>query len=435
MLQNRLVPLGAAILLFFLTILGVGPGTQWLISRYIRPGVIETASAGAISSLFQGTLLQAAAIKSPDVLPLYGSSELFGGARFNPSKLFAGRPTGWVPYLVGHAGSTDLIQALYTGAQDLKGKKIAISLSAQWFSPAGVSQKAFAANFSALQAYKALDNPLLTEQTKADLAKRLLQFNETPKNYPILSGLLRYFGHPDLRSQLMEALYWFPGRLEMAALEIQDANNTIKVLTHLPQKEVTMNASDKPKTLPSWVKLAKQATADVRRSESNNPYGINNNFFRDKVRNPKKFKNSASKGRFFPSPEYSDLNLVMQVLKDEGAKPIFIIQPVNGFWYDFTGFPKYERQKYYTQVRAMCAQYGYALADFSGHEYDKYFMNDPSHPSEKGWLDFDAALDKFFHQKPQTAVPGNAALLLSDSDRTVYHLCGAKTAHTASLHI
>ncbi|SPF53675.1 hypothetical protein SBF1_6900001 [Candidatus Desulfosporosinus infrequens] len=46
----------------------------------------------------------------------------------------------------------------------------------------------------------------------------------------------------------------------------------------------------------------------------------------------------------------------------------------------------------------MADRYGYALADFSGHEYDKYFMNDPSHPSEKGWLEINETLDKFVHQ-------------------------------------
>ena len=47
----------------------------------------------------------------------------------------------------------------------------------------------------------------------------------------------------------------------------------------------------------------------------------------------------------------------------------------------------------------MADQFRYSLADFSSHEYDKYFMDDQSHPSEKGWLEFDEALDKFIHQK------------------------------------
>jgi len=88
----------------------------------------------------------------------------------------------------------------------------------------------------------------------------------------------------------------------------------------------------------------------------------------------------------------------MRVLKDEGADPIFIIQPLNGFWCDYTGFPKAQRQKYYKRIREMSDQYGYVLDDFSGHEYDQYFMGDISHPGEKGWLEIDESLDKFVHQ-------------------------------------
>ena len=143
-----------------------------------------------------------------------------------------------------------------------------------------------------------------------------------------------------------------------------------------------------------------KATTDVQKNENKNPFGINNSFYKEKLQDLQKLKDSAVKGQFYPSTEYADLNLLMNVLKDEGADPIFLIQPVNGFWYDFTGFPKQQRQKYYNEVRTMAGQHGFALADFSGHEYDTYFMDDPSHPSEKGWLEFDETLDKFIHQKP-----------------------------------
>jgi D-alanine transfer protein len=159
------------------------------------------------------------ALKDPTVVPTYGSSEFGHGGPYNPMKLFASNPTGWTPYLVGHAGSLDLIQALYAGAQDLKGKKIILSLSAQWFSNNGIAQNTFAANFSALQAYKMLFNPSLTTQTKKDLAIRLIQFNDVKNNYPILDGLLKYYGG----SRLIEALYWPVVKVEMASLEIQDA--------------------------------------------------------------------------------------------------------------------------------------------------------------------------------------------------------------------
>ncbi|AFM42273.1 D-alanyl-lipoteichoic acid biosynthesis protein DltD [Desulfosporosinus acidiphilus SJ4] len=400
MIRKRLFPIGMAFVLFFLSILAVGPIAQWYVSSYIKAGVIETASEGQIPSLFGGTLLQSMALKDPHVVPMYGSSEFSHGGPYNPAKLFAGRPTGWTPYLVGHAGSKDLIQALYAGAQNLKGKKIVLSLSAQWFSGNGIDSNTFAANFSALQAYTMLFNPSLSLQTKRDLAQRLIQFGDVKKTYPILAGLLKYYGQSDLGSNIMEMVYWPAAKVEMSALQIQDALKTIQVLKHLPAKEVANNSrNSSQKALPSWSVMQQKATVDVQKNETNNPFGIGNKFFNQTIKNAQKFKNSAAKAHFYPSPEYSDLNLLMNVLKDEGADPIFLIQPVNGLWYDFTGFPKKQRQMYYSHVREMADHFGFSLADFSSHEDDNYFMDDPSHPSEKGWLEFDEALDKFVHQE------------------------------------
>lgn len=377
----------------------MGPITQKFVNTYIKSGVIETAAESPVPDLFQGTILQSIVIKSSDVLPIYGSSEFGFGGTFNPTKFYAGKPTGWLPYLVGHAGSEDLIQALYAGGEDLKGKKIALSLSAQWFGGNGISQAAFGANFSALQVYKLLFNPAITSQTKADIAKRLLQFDEIKKSYPILEGYLKYYNQPGFMPHVLEAGYWMEAKVELAALEIQDAAKTIKDVKKLSAKEIAKNAAAKPSNkLPEWSTLEKKATADGKASESNNPFGVTNTYFEKNKNNFAKLKNSQSKAHFYPSQEYNDLELLMKVLKDEGADPIFIIQPVNGFWYDYTGFPKEQRQKYYAEVRQMAMQYNFALADFSGNEYDMYFMSDPSHPNELGWLKIDQALDNFVHR-------------------------------------
>ena len=401
MIRARLLPIAAAFLLFFLSILALGPLSEWWVSRYIRPGVIETASENEIPSLFGGTLLQSMALRDPQVVPMYGSSEFGHGGPDNPTKLFAGRPTGWDPYLVGQAGSLDLIQALYAGAQDLKGKKIVLSLSPEWFSDSGgISQSTFAAKFSALQAYKMIFNPSLTSQTKYSLAQRLIQFNGLKETYPVLDGLLKYYGQKSLKANILELACWPAARVEMSALEVQDALKTVQVIRHLPSAEIAKNSGGASrKVLPSWSVLMQKANADVRKNETNNHFGVSNSFYSQEYRRLPKFKNSQIRGHFYPSLEYSDLDLLMSVLKDEGADPIFLIQPVNGRWYDFTDFPKAQRQKCYSLIREMANRFNFSLADFSAHEYDKYFMDDSSHPSEKGWLEFDEALDKFVHQK------------------------------------
>ncbi len=49
-------------------------------------------------------------------------------------------------------------------------------------------------------------------------------------------------------------------------------------------------------------------------------------------------------------------------------------------------------QKVNKQIRAK----GFQVADFSGHEYDPYFMKDTIHIGWKGWVYVDKAIDEFY---------------------------------------
>ncbi len=400
MIRKRIAPLVLAVILCFGTVLAAGQYAREWTSTYIKPGVIATATERLLPTLFQGTILQSIALQYPNVVPMYGSSEFDHGGKYNPMRLFADRPTGWTPYLVGQPGCTDIIQALFAGAQNLRGKHVIISVSDQWFHPGGVAQKTFAANFSALQAYEMLLNPDLTTATKRALAQRLSQFTVIQNDYPVLERILMHYGQNDPWSRLKEALLWPAGRVELASLQIQDALNTVNVVQHLPAKEIARNAAGKThRVLHAWPIMLRQATAAVAKNETNNPFGINNQFFTQQIKpSLKKFRNSALNARLYPSPEYADLDLLLQVLHDEGAHTILLIQPINGRWYDYTGFPKQQLRHYVKLVHAAAGRYGVTVADFSGHAYDKYFMDDPSHPSEKGWLEFDETLDRFVHQ-------------------------------------
>ena len=42
---------------------------------------------------------------------------------------------------------------------------------------------------------------------------------------------------------------------------------------------------------------------------------------------------------------------------------------------------------------------GYPVVDFSGHEYDKYFLKDTIHLGWKGWIYFDEAVQNFYTEK------------------------------------
>ncbi|MRQ35814.1 D-alanyl-lipoteichoic acid biosynthesis protein DltD, partial [Bacillus anthracis] len=99
------------------------------------------------------------------------------------------------------------------------------------------------------------------------------------------------------------------------------------------------------------------------------------------------------------SPEYDDLQIVLNIFKEKNVKPLFISVPVNGPWYDYAGFPKERREVYYKKVREQVEKAGYPVVDFSGHEYDKYFLKDTIHLGWKGWIYFDEAVQNFYTEK------------------------------------
>ena len=75
------------------------------------------------------------AVRAPDVLPIYGSSELIHPIPDRSSAFFRTAPTGFQVSPVGKAGSTSMIILEKLGGlgTNLRGKRVAISLSPSWF--------------------------------------------------------------------------------------------------------------------------------------------------------------------------------------------------------------------------------------------------------------------------------------------------------------
>jgi D-alanine transfer protein len=133
-----------------------------------------------------------------------------------------------------------------------------------------------------------------------------------------------------------------------------------------------------------------------RRQSTNNPFLIIDskyNKFKKRVRSYK----GTSKGRSYgQSVEYYDFQLLLDVLKQADANPLFVSIPVNGRWYDYIGFPKSGRTAYYKRIKQQIEAAGYPVADLSGHEYDPYFMKDTIHIGWKGWVYVDKAIKDFY---------------------------------------
>lgn len=400
---KRIGPIIVALVLFNLSIIYAGPLTYYLTETFwLKPGVTESIGTFQAEEAFKGTILQQKAFESTDILPLYGSSELSSMSQFHPSQLFGSKPSGFIPFVVGRGGYQDIIHSICLGAQgaQLKNRKVAIILSAQWFTTEGISDHYFAMNFSALQSYKLMNNPFLSETSKQQIAKRILDFPNAIEPYPGLKQILLKHVNPDQRRTIYQQMYALTSLFEIASLEIKDAVKTILYTYKLNPVDVkSLAGSGKVTVLPPWDQIRNKAVSEAKPLITNNNLGILDSYFNQYVKSTlNTARNSAVGDTLYPSREYADLDLLLQVLQEEGAKPLFIIMPVNGYWYDYIGFPKSERTAYYDRIEKSISDYGFPVANFGQHEYEMYFLKDTMHVGWKGWVYVDEALYQFYQE-------------------------------------
>lgn len=412
MIRRSLGPVLVALVLFFFTLSSLEPITGAFLDRfYFKPGVVQAAGSSQTPIAFQGVVLQEKALTTPDILPVYGSSEFSAVSEFHPGKVFDGKPTGFVPFLVGRGGSQSLIHSLSLAAQGdtLKGQKVAVILSAQWFILEGMKAEYFSQNFSPLQAYQILYDDSFSPQLRGQIVDRLLEYPEVLKSYPILEKNLRQYGDGAERSWA-EAPYTITNRVagwtEMKALILRDTMETARFLPLLNDDVVNRNADtvnvnwEAGTNSLDWVKLRKAADQRGKELTGSNSFNVLDSYYTKYITpDLKKSKGASGGASFYPSPEYQDLQIVMDVLNEQDAEALFIIVPTHGKWYDYISFPREARKEYYTRVSEMVQKNGFKVADFSGHEYEPYFLQDIMHLGWKGWVYVDEALDKFYHEE------------------------------------
>ncbi len=371
---------------------------KWIESLIPKNRVSEAATE-LNTLMFQGKYIQGQMLEEKQYLPIYGSSELSRLDQFHPSNYFAVNNQGFTPFLVGRGGTESLIHFLNFSehTDQLKGKKLVFILSPQWFQPRGADESHFVPNYSTLQGYDFAFNNKLDPDLKKKAIKRLLHYTPV-KNDFMLSALYQAEISKDpwaKRKALCIKPFAYAYRNVLAKKDLYyslvDGNSRHRV--------ISPRVKDK-----SWGELENQAAAAAAKKSRNNQFFvIDSQFNKIKHRVPslKGYKRGASYGK---SLEYYDFQLVLDLLKKSGADPLFISIPVNGKWYDYTGFPKDGRYAYYTRIKKQVENEGFQIADFSGHEYDPYFMKDTIHIGWKGWVYTDRAILDFYHNGSEKAL-------------------------------
>jgi D-alanine transfer protein len=400
-----------------------GSGIQILARRESERRALAFAGAPAPVKT-KALSLQRAALADPNVLPVYGSSELYCcGDPYRPTQLFVDYRSGFDAFAVGRAGVGNLIFAETFGALGgaLRGRKIAIVDSPHWFAaPPDYTRRSYSSNFSHEIAARFVFTAPVSLELRAAVVRQMLDHPDTLEGDTILRLAVQALARP---SRLRLAGYWalVPlGRIEGFVDDTWDAAWTLMWLSH---------PRFKPSPAPSaaasldWSTLVTRATAIEAGRDTTNPFGFSDVAFRKMMQQGEnaRFREAlaaqragtsnrdgtalpeptAWEQRLDTAPEWTNLRLAVAVLHELGAEPIVLTVPMPGFYANNTAFSSRVRAHYYDHFERTAARTGAPWIDFRAEDEDPWFVTDTGgHLSPRGWIFANRALDMFWHDRP-----------------------------------
>ena len=98
------------------------------------------------------------------------------------------------------------------------------------------------------------------------------------------------------------------------------------------------------------------------------------------------------------SKEMEDYKFFLSVCKDLDIKPYIVVQPVNGWFYDFSGLDKDKREDWNNTVKKIAEDNNFEVLDLHDYDYKKYFLLDSQHLGKEGWLKVDEGIYNHFNK-------------------------------------
>jgi len=355
-----------------------------------------------------GSALQQTAIQQPDLLVVYGSSEMLNERTpYSAYEFFQDYPTGFNVFEIAKAGATslDIAQDLAALGPELRGRKVVFSFTPTMFHAPEVNLASYYGNFSLLHANALIFSPALSLETKQIAAQRMSEYPATLRNDPVLQ-----FGVQQLACQCwygpdLDDLAFPLGRLDGWIIRLQDHWAVVNyVWTHPALSPRVRRIGERI----DWSKEIAQAVRIERSHSNNNPCGIENNrwktYYARLLAVPK--RPGSADAQFIQSlndsREWTDFGLVLRVLKELGAQGLILSRPMDGPIWGAMGVSWRARRDYYAKLKSAISPYGFPFVDFANHDGDRFFSVDQaSHTSRAGWVYVDMTLDAFFHGRIQ----------------------------------
>ncbi len=364
-----------------------------------------------LTQMENGDALQRAALQKPDILMVYGSSELtLVPTPYQANHFFAKYPTGFTVVDVASLGvlSVTLAQEFAALGPDLRGKKIVLSIMPGSFF---INKKYFiennpdhdfAMNFSPLRSYEAVFSPYLSFGIKNEISQSLLAYRDTIRKDPLLTFAITVTAHTSIRNRMLYYIIWPLGELQTEILRLQDH---FEVVLYIWTHPINPNVQKIPQSI-DWNTTRENALAEQIQNTSTNPYGVENfmwwYFDRITLPEPVGSNNDLYTKNLLNSQEWTDFKILLNVLQQLGAKPLILSRPLNVPLWEVMGVTEDTQDIFYKKLHSVADPFKMPLIDLRQYDHDKYFSIDQgSHTSREGWVYIDQILDSFYHGQSQ----------------------------------
>ena len=281
---------------------------------------------------------------------------------------------------------------------NLHRRKIAILLSATWL--IGPERPGYIPLFSSLQAGELIFHAPLSRALKQCIARRMLDYSATLENEPVLHwGLIALADSsaPAPSAMLLARRLWeirsLPLHLENLARALVNSRSAPTKVEFSPGSVTSR---------PEWPRLMKAADAIARKESGNNSFGVGRRKWNRIGDSLLALKGTETDAGFADSmarsPGWGDLALLVRLLQESGARPLIMQLPLNGPYLDYLGVSPQARAAFYRRFEAVASRHGVIALDFHEFDGDTLVLRVPgTHPSPKGWILYDRALDSFYH--------------------------------------
>lgn len=339
-------------------------------------------------------------MKSDDDLMLLGSSELSAKIEQNPINFFPFEGADYDVSIYGRAHTQTLQHsAILSSTNNLKSKdKIAIIVSAQWFDfdPIKGTGSEFSVNFSEFQFYNFFHNDKLSNDSKRYFAERVGTLLEQSGEYIEEAVYAKLYVRDDILSKIILTMLKPYYNLKEYMLETKDKAQTIKTLEKLNKK----NSDGKILKVINWGEEYNKAEGQGASKVTNNDLNLDDDYYNTYIKeNYDEVKDKWKEKDLLSAPELEDYKFFLKVSNELGTKPLIILMPVNGLYYDHLGWTVEERIKFYGTLESIAKENGFDVLNLQNKEYEKYYLSDVMHLGWKGWLNINEEMYKYFNER------------------------------------